>query len=230
MKKEFRRQLKRELVLGVVVLLSCFAYMGCAARVKTVSNLPAGVSNSQVIEWDAAVANLERIASATSGARQSVIALNKAGAFPDGAAYAITISDIAKIDQAQIIAARFLETVPNSWGKGTQQAVSSYITEIQAAVSEITDTGLAGIKDQSSRNQVQAFTQTIAAAANLILGLIASPSTAASSEMRWDRGPWDAFRAKIPDGVFGSRILASSGAAGTFFRRSGACIYGACAS
>lgn len=200
-------KLKLKILSGTVMAVTIIG--GCAARVKMVANLPPGITSTEVVSWDAAVANLQRIAAATNGARQSVISLNRSGAFPDGPQYAAALSGIAKIDQAQIIAARFLETVPNNWGRGTQQTVTNYIAAIQAAVQEITDTGLAGIKDQNQRNTVEAFTREIAAAANLILGLVSAPP-ASSMRMPSDRIRADGSCASFRLCRDASRIAASS--------------------
>lgn len=177
----FRRMLvRRELAFAVVLFGICLMWIGCAARVKTVTNLPAGVSNSEVVNWDAAIANLQKIATATSGARQAVISLNKSGVFPDGPAYATTLADIGKIDQVELTASNFLQGVPDNWGQSTQTQVSGYVSAIEAAVTDLTKNGTVGIKDSKSQSTVTAYAQQIGALVNFILSLV-TPAPAATT-------------------------------------------------
>lgn len=156
-------------LLTLVALVALVA--GCAARAKNVTNLPAGVTMTQVQNWDAAVANLQKIAATTSTLRQAVIALNKTGAFPDGPAYAATLDGIGKVDQLQIEAANFLQTVPNDWSLPTQQKVQAYVQQIQATLTDITTNGVAGIKDPASQSQISTLISNIGAAAAIIISL-----------------------------------------------------------
>jgi len=157
-------------------LLACsltVAIAGCAARVKTVTNLPAGVTQTQVQNWDAAVADLQKIASVTTSLRQSVISLNKAGVFPDGPAYADTITGIGKIDELQIEASNYLQSVPSDWSLPTQQKILAETQQIQAILTDMTNTGIVGIKDPASQSQVATLISNIGAAAALIISLTA---------------------------------------------------------
>jgi len=106
----------RSLLLCFTVSLLLFS---CAAQ-KTVTNLPAGVTQAQVQRWDSAVQDLQKISQLTSTLRQTVIALNKAGVIPDGKTYAAILTSLGKIDQAQIDASTFLQAQPNNWGVSTQ--------------------------------------------------------------------------------------------------------------
>lgn len=157
-------------IVFLVILVVNFS--GCAARAKNITGLPAGVSQSQVQSWDAAVANLQKISVTASSLRQAVIALNRAGAFPDGPAYVATLTGIGKIDQLQIAASQFLQSVPNDWSLPTQTKVQAYVQQIQAALTDVTNSGVVGIKDATSKSQVDALITNLRAAANVIIGLV----------------------------------------------------------
>jgi len=101
-----------------VFLISSFVFAGCAARQKTITNLPAGVTLTQVQAWDSAVANLDKIASSTTAARQAIITLHTQGVIPDGVTYGKILTALAKIDQGEISAAAFLKAYPNTWSPG----------------------------------------------------------------------------------------------------------------
>lgn len=144
---------------------------GCAARAKNITGAPSGVTQAQVQNWDAAVANLQKIAATTTTLRQAVIALNKAGAFPDGSAYAGTLAGVGRIDELQIAAAKFLSGVPNDWSATTQATVNGYVTQIQAILTNLTASGVVGIKNPQSQQQVTALINEIGAAASIIISL-----------------------------------------------------------
>ncbi len=147
------------------------ATAGCAARVKTVTNLPAGVTQTQVQNWDAAVADLQKIAQVTTTLRQSVIALNQSGAFPDGTAYTDTLTGIGRIDEIQIEASNYLESVPSDWSLPTQQKILAETQQIQAILTDMTNNGVVGIKDPASQSQVATLISNIGSVAALIIGL-----------------------------------------------------------
>jgi hypothetical protein len=167
--------------LRLSVFLAVLAFTGCAARQKTVTNLPAGVTQAQAQSWDTAVANLDKIAQTTSTLRQAVIALNGAtvtdaqGAhkvIPDGATYAAILTSIGKIDQAQLDAVQYLRAQPQNWGISTQTRIKNDVTLIQAELLNITGQQLAGIKNTASQQQVSALISVIGNAATVILSLI----------------------------------------------------------
>ena len=149
------------------------ALAGCAARAKNVTSIPAGITQTQVQNWDAAVADLQKIAQVTTTLRQSVISLNKSGIFPDGPAYANTLAGIGKIDELQIEASNYLQGVPSDWSLATQQKILAETQQIQAILTNIKNTGIVGIKDPASQSQVATLISNIGSVAALIIGLTA---------------------------------------------------------
>ena len=148
---------------------------GCTHQ--AVTNVPTGVTVNQVQAWDSAVKDLATIATLTHTAQQLTLTLNTttvrtngvpAVVFPSGAAYNATLTDLAKIDQAQIEAAEFLKTVPNDWGTSTKAQIAAYITKITAALADATANGLVGVKNTNSQQQLGQFLQDIAGTAALI--------------------------------------------------------------
>ena len=158
--------------LGLALLLAG----GCAARQSTITNLPTGVTQSQVQTWDMAVKNLDTIANTVSTVRQLTQSLCGATVTTSAgtsqvmtpAACALILTDIGKIDQAEIEAANVLNAIPNTWGASTSSQIAQYIAIITSAAADITTNGLAGIKNPSAQAQVQGFLATINAAVKVI--------------------------------------------------------------
>ncbi len=152
-------------------MIGVFGFAGCAARQKNVTNLPAGVTLTQVQAWDSAVANLDKIASSTTAARQAIIALHAQGVIPDGVTYGKILTALARIDQAQISAAAFLKAYPNTWSPGLATQMQAYMNDISAQLQAITNDGLVGIKNADSQKQVSALIAEITSFVNIILTL-----------------------------------------------------------
>lgn len=167
----------RSLSLCFIASLLLFA---CAARQKQVTNLPAGVTQQQVQNWDTAVANLDKIAQSTSALRQAVIALNQATVtdssgthkvIPDGTVYAAILTSIGKIDQAQIDAAQFLKSQPSNWGATTQTKVKNDIAVITQELQNINAQQLAGVKNAGAQQQIQQLITQLSGFAQVIVAL-----------------------------------------------------------
>src|SRR5271157_1458628 len=131
-------------------LVSSFVFVGCAARQKNITNLPAGVTQTQAQQWDSAVANLDKIASTTSAVRQAVIAMNAQDPIP-APYYGHILVALAKIDQSQISAAAFLKAYPNTWTPGLAAQMQNYMNDISAQLQALTQSGLVGIKNPTSQ-------------------------------------------------------------------------------
>jgi hypothetical protein len=162
--------MKRQIVWIVVVALTL---SGCAARQKTVTNLPAGVTQTQAQNWDSAVANLDKIAQTVSTLRQAVITLNQQKLLPDGSTYVSILTAIGKIDQAEIDASNFLKAQPQNWGVDAQTKVKNEMAIIQQGIATINAQGLTGIKDQNVQNQVQQLVNNLSSLTAVILSLAA---------------------------------------------------------
>jgi len=167
--------------LAILFLAVGLTFAGCAARQKSITNLPAGVTQSQVQNWDSAVANLDKISQVVTTVRQSVIALNQATVtdstgthkvIPDGATYAALLTSLGKIAQLELDAATFLKAQPNNWNASTQAKVQSDIALIQQELSTITAQQLPGIKNANAQAQLQTFITEIGSLAALILGTV----------------------------------------------------------
>src|SRR3974390_2095526 len=141
-------------LLTTLALAAAIAMTSCAARQSTITNLPAGVSQSQVQNWDSAVANIDRIVHTTSTIRSLVITLNQQGLLKDNATYITMLNGIAKVDQYQIAAAQFCQSVPNTWTDDTAGKVNQYTSLIGAALDQLAKDGAAGINDSSGQQQL----------------------------------------------------------------------------
>lgn len=165
-------------VAGALLLAYCLG--GCAARQKNITALPAGVTQTQAQNWDAAVADLDKIAQTVSAARQTLITFNQTSVtdstgthklIPDGKVYGAILTSFGKIDQAEQDAVVYLKAQPQNWSVSTQQKVQNDIKLIQAELSAITTQQLAGIKNANAQGQLQQFISELGGFATLILGL-----------------------------------------------------------
>ena len=155
--------------LAVVALVVSLA--GCAARVKNVTNLPTGVTLTEVQQWDSAVQNLNKIATAVTAARQSLIALHTGGLLPDGPAYVTALQVIGKIDTLQVSASATLQQTPNSFSASTKAQVQALLQQISAQLLTLNSSGVVGIKNPNSQTQVADLIAEISAAVTLVLSL-----------------------------------------------------------
>lgn len=149
--------------------LVLFAWIigGCAARVQHVTDLPPGVTEQQVKDWDAEVAALHKIAAATSSIRQSVIDLHNAGAFPDSPAYIKVLQSIGKVDQLEQAAAEYLQQTPKTFGQPQKDKVKAMVAKIG---NELND--LANLNYFGTGTKARQYIGEALAAFNLALSLV----------------------------------------------------------
>ena len=153
------------------VLVLAFSLAGCAARVQNVTGLPAGVTQTEVQQWDTAVQNLNKISGAVSAARQSLIALHTGGLLPDGPAYVTALQVIGKIDTLEVSASAVLQQTPNNFSASTKAQVQALLQQISAQLLTLNSSGVTGIKNPNSQTQVADLIGEISAAVTLILSL-----------------------------------------------------------
>jgi len=160
-------------VVGMVALLMALAFCfgGCAARVKNVTNLPAGVTLTETQQWDTEVANLHKIADTVSALRQAVIGVRAAGGYPDDKAYAITLQALARIDQVELQAVAFLKSAPQTFGTGQKATIKFYVQTIAQELLTLNTAGVTGIKNPDSLKQVNALLTEVSSVASLVLSL-----------------------------------------------------------
>ena len=155
---------------SIAVLCLVVSLSGCAAKTN-VTNLPPGVTQSQVQAWNTAVTNLNLIASTVSTARQTVISLNQSGIFPSGAEYNTTLQVLGKIDTLEISAAAILEQTPQNFSATTKQQVQALVTQISQQLLTLNASGVTGIKNPTSLQTVNNLIAGITSAVALILSL-----------------------------------------------------------
>ncbi len=154
----------------LAVFLAC-ALAGCAARVKNVTGLPAGVTQQQAQNWDAAVANLHKIAATTSSIRQAVIGLRNAGAFPNDAAYAGALQGVARIDQVQLAASDLLKQQPQAFGQPQKQQIALYMNLITGDLEKLNAAGTTGVKNPDTAKQLNDLLSSLANLVKITLAL-----------------------------------------------------------
>lgn len=154
------------------LLVSSLCFSGCAARQKNITNLPANVTQSQVQNWDTAVANLDKISTVTTALRQAVIGLRTQGLITDDKVYGAILTSIGHVTHLQEDAAYFLKAQPNNWGVDTQTKVKNDLALIQAELNALTQQQLVSIKNASAQQQVQQLIAEIGGAAALIISLV----------------------------------------------------------
>ena len=148
-------------------VLFAWIVAGCAARVQHVTDLPTGVTEQQVKDWDAEVAALHKIAAATSSIRQSVIDLHNAGAFPDSPAYIKVLQSIGKVDQLEQVAAEYLQQTPKTFGQPQKDKVKALVAQIG---NELND--LANLNYFGTGTKARQYIGEALAAFNLALTLV----------------------------------------------------------
>jgi hypothetical protein len=148
-----------------------------------VTNLPPGVTQTQVTNWFAAEGALQTIAQSTSALRQSVIAVHGIAntPLPDGPLYMGFLQSIGKIDQAQIAAANFLNGVPRTWGTSISTQIAGWANGILDAAKSMVNSGAASIKNPNSQKQMSDFLTDIQDAAQLLVTLSTSASATPTS-------------------------------------------------
>ena len=157
------------LLLSVLVL--SFSLAGCAARVKHVTDLPPGVSEKQAQDWDVAVQKLSQIATVTTTARQAIITVHQSGLLPDGPKYVAALTAIGKIDQVQLAASNVLKQAPNNFSDPVKGQIKDYMAEISAQIQILNQSGVTGIKNPNSQQQIGDLITQITGLAALILSL-----------------------------------------------------------
>lgn len=158
--------------IGILIaaMLIALGLGGCAPRVKTVTDLPTGVSQQSVQQWDAAVANLHKIAATTSTIRKVMTQLHIDGVFPDEP-YAKALRSIANVDILEGNAAHLLEQTPKTFGLTQKQFVDANMNAILGELRQAVPEGVLGIKNPDSQKQVNTLLAELTATVNLVLAL-----------------------------------------------------------
>ena len=160
--------MKRKIL--ALCLGSSMLFAGCAARVKNVTNLPPGVTLQQAQNWDAAIADLHKIASTVSAVRKAIIDLHTGGALADDY-YVDALRVMAKIDQLEIASEGVLRQSPQNFSASAKQQVAGYVQQITAQITNLNAIGATGIKNPKSLQQVNALLGDLTAVVSLILSL-----------------------------------------------------------
>jgi hypothetical protein len=145
-------------------------FAGCAARVKNVTNLPAGVTLQQVQAWDSAIADLHKIASVVSTLRPSLTDLHAGGALDD-AYYGDALRVMGTIDQAELAAVAVLQQSPQNFSASAKQQVAGYIQTISTQIQHLNAIGATGIKNPKSLQTVNGLIADLTSVVALILAL-----------------------------------------------------------
>lgn len=170
--------MKRERLLEVgllcVIVAACLAAVifggGCAGRYSSVTGLPAGVTQAQAKSWDAAVANLHKIALSTSFVRQGITDVNAATPL-DKEYYGSFLGYVAKVDELQLSASALLRQRPEYFGASEKVTVGKYATDILAELDKLTALGVTGIKNPDSAKRISGLLGDLTAAAKIVLAL-----------------------------------------------------------
>jgi hypothetical protein len=139
--------------------------------VKTVTELPPGVTLKQAQDWDVAVQTLNQIATITTTARQTVTTLHTSGLLPDGPNYVTALTVVGKIDQLQLSASAVLKQSPNNFTDTVKGQVKDYVTQIGQQLIALNAAGVTGIKNPNSQTQIADLVSEITALTGLILTL-----------------------------------------------------------
>ena len=144
----------------VAVLCMSLATVGCQKKV-TVTNLPPGVTQTQVNSYYTAVGISKTIANSADNITDAVIQLNREGIFPDGAAYANTLRSLGKIAQAGKRADAALKEAPQYFGAREKAVVYSLIQDVADELNTVELQSTLGIKSDQAKATIVALTKTI---------------------------------------------------------------------
>lgn len=165
--------MKRRILALCLASSMCFA--GCAARVKNVTNLPVGVTLQQAQAWDAAVANLHKIASTVSTLRQSLTDLHTAQyegkPVLSDEYYGEALRYIAAMDQTELAAEAVLRQSPQNFSASAKQQIAVYMQVISTQIQHLNAAGATGIKNPKSLQVVNGLLGEVTAVVTLILSL-----------------------------------------------------------
>jgi hypothetical protein len=156
-------------------LSASVAFCGCAARVKNVTNLPPGVTLKQAQNWDAAIADLHKVATTVSTVRQTLTDLHNATY--DGKPlltdeyYADALRALAHVDQLELAAESVLRQSPQNFSLSAKATVDAYIQQVSVEIEHLISQGAVGIKNPQSQQSVNNLLTEVAAAVNLLLSL-----------------------------------------------------------
>jgi hypothetical protein len=165
--------MKRKLL--ALCLSSTMLFAGCAARVKNVTNLPAGVTLQQAQAWDSAIADLHKIASTVSTVRQTLTQLHAAqynGApILSDVAYGEAMRMIGNVDNLELSAEVVLRQSPQNFSVAAKQKVTFYVQSISTEIQQLNTLGATGIKNPTSLKTVNSLLADLTATVALILSL-----------------------------------------------------------
>jgi hypothetical protein len=143
------KKLSCPVFLGIFLLL--LPAVGCLGP-KHITNLPPGVSETEVRDWYAATAALNDVSKLTKAATDAVISLHKSKSLPGGEAeYQSVLETFAKIDQVGIHASNTL--------KGAAQNFGSVKSQVKPDVQSIADQLTKALADNTLKTN--ATTKTI---------------------------------------------------------------------
>jgi hypothetical protein len=145
--------------------------VGCAARVKNVTNLPPGVTQVEAQNWDKAVQDLSQVAAVTSAARQAIITAHVAGLIKDGPGYVSALTAVGKIDELQLSASAVLKQAPSHFSDTTKGQIADYMNQISAQILILNQSGVTGIKNPNSQQTIGDLITQITTLTALILTL-----------------------------------------------------------
>src|SRR6266436_7423358 len=99
-------KLRLAICMTLIFLGLGFALSSC--RHRTITNLPAGVSNSQVNNWINASNSLKDVQDTTHGVLTATVNLNHSGVIPDNAKYVTALGALGRANQSEVELAQFL--------------------------------------------------------------------------------------------------------------------------
>ena len=178
---------KRSL-LAISLLVLLLPGLSCARKQITVTDLPPGVSETEVKNWYVATGAMLVIAEGTEDATDFVISLRESGVFSDDAAYVSTLKALKRVATTGKSASSFLEQVPNTFGLDTTGKLVEFadiaVIEVQAAI----DQGTIGIGDDASRarfKRILGLVQIALRTLRTILPVITSETAVGSLEVAY---------------------------------------------
>jgi hypothetical protein len=164
--------MKRKSVGLMLLTVVLVAFSGCGKKV-VVANAPTGVDAVAVANWYKATGAFSQVADLLQQAEQTLRNANTQGLLPDGPTYQQFLRGFGKIAQSQKSAGVYLRTVQNTFNATTAQKVGNYASDILSVLTDLTNTGVIGIKDANTQKLVSQFLSEINSAIQFALTIVA---------------------------------------------------------
>ena len=154
------RRIGKSWYVVLVVLLMALA-IGCPKKPVHVTNLPPGVTETQVQNWYTAVGVVNTISRDSLAVSNALIQLNRQGVFPDGNAYAAALAAMGRIDRAGMETDTMLRKAPQNFTAAQKDLVLQFAKTASIELQNLQTQLALGIRDPNAQKTVTTVMTTL---------------------------------------------------------------------